>query len=134
MKKTTNSCKSSFRKMIWTSRFLETSLVAYLLCVSLAISQTCNRIARVVREPLVNAKLEATKIKVLKTWSDADCIHRCFRISGCNGVNTKVERDNSVICEISSFQSENYEKKVIAKNGWKFYNLKVSYLQKVFSL
>ncbi len=95
------------------------------LCIDIAHSQSCIRRRRVIPEPRINTKvLGSAQISVI-TFSELNCIHRCYQVHGCVSINTKVNSKDSTICEIFTHEGSHQPKKLVASVGWKYFDLKV---------
>ena len=92
------------------------------LFASLSANQQCNKRGSVVPEPILNTRLKGTRISILETWSDLNCIQKCFRVKYCIGVNVKPLSTGSVSCETLASNTGSIQQS-IKEQGWKHYSL-----------
>eukprot|EP00794_Sanderia_malayensis_P015893 gene15893-17493_t len=70
-----------------------------------------------------NTKSETTKLMVTSTWNEFNCLQKCFQTDGCGGINTKLETENSVLCELVTAPLQNVQGQFVSKQGWNHYDL-----------
>ena len=97
------------------------------LCIDIAHSQSCIRRRRVIPEPRIDTKVLGSAAISVITFSELNCIHRCYKVHGCVSINTKVNSKDSTICEIFTHEGNTGLKKLARKKGWKYYSLKVKF-------
>ncbi len=104
-------------------------LIAYdVLFINTAHAQTCMKRAEVIPQPLMDTRLVETAAESITSYSELNCIHRCYRVEGCHGINTRIGSKDSTICEIFTTQGSSGPRKLASSKGWKHYNLKVKRL------
>eukprot|EP00794_Sanderia_malayensis_P015890 gene15890-17490_t len=70
-----------------------------------------------------NTKSETTNLMVTSTWNEFNCLQKCFQTDGCGGINTKLETENSVLCELVTAPLQNVQGQFVSKQGWNHYDL-----------
>ncbi len=117
---------ASSKAMVSLARLVIPLIISSLICIDVAHTQTCIKRSRLIPEPLIDTRLEATVASSITTYNELNCIHKCYQVKGCDGVNTKVNSEESTTCEILTNRVKSYKTKLVNRKGWKHYKLKVS--------
>ncbi len=118
----------------FTAYLIKLLLIHYLFCIEISYSQSCKKKERVIRQPLLDTKMEVAAAVTVTASSELNCIHRCYQVKDCGDINMKVESKGSVVCEILAYRPSTGSKKIKRKKGWKYYNMKVLLSLMAFSL
>ncbi len=108
-----------------TNRLISLSILN-IVCINVAYSQSCMKTSRVIPQPLLNTRLVEKVTTSITTYSELNCIHRCYQVAGCDSINTKVNSGDLTICEIFTYEGSPKPKRLVASDGWKYYDFKVS--------
>ena len=92
----------------------------------MAHTQSCIKKGRFIPQPLLDARLDVRAAVAVTASSELNCIHRCYQVKGCDGINTIVDVNLSTVCEILVSEASTGSKRLVRKKGWKYYNLKVN--------
>ncbi len=113
--------------VMFKTDFSKLLIVHLLFFTEIAHNQSCMKRERVVPPPMLDSRLEITAAAVVTAYSELNCIHRCYQVQGCDGINIKINSADSAVCELLKYQQGHDQMKPVSKNGWKYYNLKVSF-------
>ncbi len=111
---------------MFTAYLTKLLVIHHLFCVRMTHTQSCIKKGRVIPQPLLDARLDVRAAVAVTASSELNCIHRCYQVKGCDGINTKVDVNLSTVCEILVSEASTGSKRLVRKQGWKYYNLKVN--------